>query len=87
MSAKKRKFITPVLIDLIFLLAAVGSIGSVLLGTIGAFIQAEVIGAIVTLLIGGLGAAVWLLFVRVACELSLVIFQINENLQTLVDRG
>lgn len=86
MSTKKRKFITPSLVDLLFILAAFGALGSVLLGALFSFTQAGVGPAIGTLLLGGLSAAVWLLFVRVACELSLVVFQINENLQTLVDR-
>lgn len=64
-----RKMITPVIIQIIFIL---GVLATIIVGLV-ALMRGEILSAIVSILIGPI-------FVRVYCELLIVIFSINDRL-------
>jgi membrane protein DedA with SNARE-associated domain len=83
------KFVAPTLIKIVYWVGIVGIIGAVLFQISGAFQSlqydaAAALGGVIIALIGGVvGLLVW----RVACEVWIVIFSINDRLGQLVDRG
>ncbi|WP_435640691.1 DUF4282 domain-containing protein [Micavibrio aeruginosavorus] len=68
--------LTPIIINFVYLLLMFG----VVLGASGLILEGEVIASLVVLVLGGL-------FVRILCELLIVLFQINSNIQKIADRS
>lgn len=91
-------FITSGLIKIIFivgtvliLLVAVGGGGLTALGSLAMglsnFSFTAILAGLFFLILSLIGAALGILILRVYCELIMVIFKINENVQALRDRG
>ncbi|WP_161939545.1 DUF4282 domain-containing protein [Paramesorhizobium deserti] len=78
------KFLTPVLVKIVYWLGVIGVIGSAIVTFATAFSQtggaSQMIGAIL-MLIGGL--IVW----RVLCESTILIFRIYDRLTEIRDQG
>ena len=91
-------FITTGLIKIIFivgmvliLLGAIGGGGITALTSIALGLKTDsfttILAGIFFLILSVIGGALGILLLRVYCELIMVIFKINENLQVLRDRG
>ncbi len=91
------KFLAPVLIKIVYWIGIVLIVLSTLMGVLGGGMMSSmmasqyggygggfnIFGALIALLVG----AAAILFWRVACEVWIVIFSINDRLGVLVDRG
>lgn len=68
--------LTPKIITVVYWLLLL----AVVLGALGTIFSGEIFGGIGLLIGGGVFARIW-------CELMIVLFKINENIQKMADRG
>lgn len=81
---KFNKFITPSILSLLFIVWVAFLAFGFLISVLTAFSNGFFFG-LMTLIGGGISFALLLVFTRVAFEMMLVIFSINDKLQVLVE--
>lgn len=83
------EFLTPVLIRLFFLLAVAMAVVGGLFGLFNAFalMAYSFFGGLTALIFSLLGVVIGVIFARMAAEMVLIAFKINDNLETIRNRG
>lgn len=80
------EFITTRIIKILFVIGVVFSVFWTLIFIVGCFKASAVLG-ILFLILSPIVFLIWVLFVRVWCEIIIVVFRIAENTSRLVDQG
>lgn len=75
------KFVIPQIITIVYWVCLVCIIISGLIGAISAVSNGAIVGVFVALF----GIVIGILMLRVMCEMTIVIFKINDNLQKIAD--